>query len=584
MNHLTSLSISVAMLIAATDVYAEGVHIGYCDGNIYNDMITGQNGQAEVSAAVKITGQMLSDYASCQITSLYIGLSESATQFPETITGWLRNDLSGDNLVSASVSAQAGWLMVTFDTPLNVADYVETGIYAGFSYQQPGKYAILSIGGPKSVADACWIAKGDKWNNQNKYGVLPIEVIVEGENLSQHNLSISDITMPHYGIVPTGQDIKFWATITNHALIPATNPIVRYTTADGVLAGQIDLPMTLAYRDSRNVELSIPTTALASEAEADIDLQLVWSDDSKDEMPEDNQSSIHVSMVEQTALRQMVVEEGTGSWCGFCPRGIVGLRDMKSLYPDRFIGISIHDDDEYTIPAYDQWIRQNYFTTFPNCIINRDGNNYDPEFSILQNHLLSLDTIAEANIEIVNASVVDSTLNVKAEVTFSRSVTDAHYNVAIVVLEDQLPIVQSNYYGGGGYGKMGGFESLGSHCHIEVDDVVRGVFPSPNGDNTLIPGTIQKNEPITIEYMTEMPKYADPSQLSLVVLLINADNREITNGAKSEEIEGLPSANIHTLKTESMSDDQLFDLMGRPAHSGNRHGIFVNRNKSIILL
>lgn len=574
MKSFVNFAFSVFMLLGSTTVSAEGVHLGYCDGNIYTDMVTGQNGQAEVSAAVKITGEMLSPYASCQITSLYIGLSESATQFPETVNGWLRNDLSGENIASASVAAQGGWLTVNFDTPLNVSDYVETGIYAGFSYEQSSKLVVLSVGGPTGIDDACWIAKNDKWSNMNNRGVLPIEVVVEGEGLVQHNLSISDVTMPHYGIVQQNEDIKFRATITNQALATVSNPVLKYATTDGTVTGEITLPMTLAYRESEMVELNIPTAAFAPEAEATIDLQLDWTDGSIEEMPDDNMAQLNVSLVGKTKLRQMVVEEGTGSWCGFCPRGIVGLREMKALYPDRFIGISIHDDDEYQVDAYDQWIRANHFTTFPNSIINRDGWNYDPEFSILQNYLLHFDTVAEASVELTAASVTDGLLNVTAQVEFSRSIADAHYNMAFLVLEDQLPIVQSNYYSGGGYGKMGGFESLGSHCSIVIDDVVRCVAPSPDGDSSLIPVSIVKGEPIDVTYQLEMPEYSDQTQLTLVALLINADNGEITNAVHTREIEGLTDAAIREIKADAQGLRPRFDLMGRPV-KGTGTGIFV---------
>ena len=40
-----------------------------------------------------------------------------------------------------------------------------------------------------------------------------------------------------------------------------------------------------------------------------------------------------------------VLEEYTGTWCGWCPRGLVGLEVMKRLYPDRFIGLSYHNSD-----------------------------------------------------------------------------------------------------------------------------------------------------------------------------------------------------------------------------------------------
>ena len=40
--------------------------------------------------------------------------------------------------------------------------------------------------------------------------------------------------------------------------------------------------------------------------------------------------------------RVTVVEEGTGTWCGWCVRGIVALEYMRENYPDKFIGIGVH--------------------------------------------------------------------------------------------------------------------------------------------------------------------------------------------------------------------------------------------------
>ena len=49
---------------------------------------------------------------------------------------------------------------------------------------------------------------------------------------------------------------------------------------------------------------------------------------------------------------KVVVEEGTATWCGFCPRGIVGVQEMKKKYPDSFIGIAAHRDDPLEPTSY----------------------------------------------------------------------------------------------------------------------------------------------------------------------------------------------------------------------------------------
>lgn len=56
-----------------------------------------------------------------------------------------------------------------------------------------------------------------------------------------------------------------------------------------------------------------------------------------------------------------VLEEYTGTWCGYCPRGLVGLEVMTRLYPDRFIGLSYHNAD-------------------PMCVVN-DATKYPSDIS-----------------------------------------------------------------------------------------------------------------------------------------------------------------------------------------------------------
>ena len=51
--------------------------------------------------------------------------------------------------------------------------------------------------------------------------------------------------------------------------------------------------------------------------------------------------------------KKVVAEELTGTWCGWCIRGIVTFEEMKAKYPDTFIAIAVHGgsdvmkDEEY---------------------------------------------------------------------------------------------------------------------------------------------------------------------------------------------------------------------------------------------
>lgn len=67
-----------------------------------------------------------------------------------------------------------------------------------------------------------------------------------------------------------------------------------------------------------------------------------------------------------------VMEEGTGSWCGYCVRGAAALEYYAATYGDRFIGIGVHNDDPMEVyDYYSSWKAQSGLNSFPSAWINR---------------------------------------------------------------------------------------------------------------------------------------------------------------------------------------------------------------------
>lgn len=536
MKNFYTLAMGIAMMTAAVSASAEGIHVGYSDGK-YNPDGLGKNGSnATISAAVRITPEMLAPYASCQITSMAVALADN-NSYPEEITGWLRSDKAGENIYSASVAAAGGWLTLQFDAPINVTEFTESGVWAGFDYVQPKKLNILAIGGEPNIPDACWTAKNGAWTDFKAYGVLPIELVVEGEGLPQHDLAIKNAAIKP-NIVKLGGLMNVSGTIKNNALQSATDPCVKISFDDNVYTETIEA--TLGYRDEVNFDLALQLDPNdTQEREADIKVEVLWSDDTIDDFSADNETVVPVSFVKEVFFRKMVVEEGTGAWCGWCVRGLVGMKEMREQYPDQFLGIGVHNGDVYKVSAYDSWMSTK-ISGYPSCLINRDGKVYDPSFGQLESYLNSMNVIATMGVGI-EAKYEEGMMTLTGTVTPMISQDDADYNIAYVLIEDQLPISQANYYSGGGNGQMGGFENLPNPCNVDIDDVARDIYPKPAGYSDCIPAQITKGTPITHEVTVELPesKYSNADNLSVAILLINNKTGEVVNGEKTSQIEGL---------------------------------------------
>ncbi|MFI5202435.1 MAG: hypothetical protein ACHQNE_08605, partial [Candidatus Kapaibacterium sp.] len=54
----------------------------------------------------------------------------------------------------------------------------------------------------------------------------------------------------------------------------------------------------------------------------------------------------------QAQNRRVMLEEFTGAWCGWCPRGALAIQQIKEGYPGQIFAVSFHNDQGS--PQYDQ--------------------------------------------------------------------------------------------------------------------------------------------------------------------------------------------------------------------------------------
>jgi thiol-disulfide isomerase/thioredoxin len=80
-----------------------------------------------------------------------------------------------------------------------------------------------------------------------------------------------------------------------------------------------------------------------------------------------------------SGTRTVLLEEFTGSWCGYCPDGALKLEEMETSYATDFVGVSIHNGDAMT---FSDGIQTGFnATSFPSGMINRtlvDGQAKEP--------------------------------------------------------------------------------------------------------------------------------------------------------------------------------------------------------------
>ena len=279
-----------------------------------------------------------------------------------------------------------------------------------------------------------------------------------------------------------------------------------------------------------------------------VKFNLVNVDDEADAYAGNNIAYTNVKVKSSVPKQRFVVEEGTGTWCGWCPRGIVAFKHMSEKYPETFIGIAVHKNDALTTNSYDKLT----FNGFPNCYINRNlKNQTSPEAGTLEvMHNKAVATPPHIGVEI-EANFTDDTkkkINAKALTTFFADEQNVNYKVSFVLIENGIKgYKQSNYYSGGAHGQMGGFESLPGAASIDMDHVARMNYSFYGVDGS-IPTSVKADETVEYAAQLDVPKnIQNADNLYLVALLLNSKG-EIENAAETKVMPD-PSTSISDNRT-----------------------------------
>lgn len=230
----------------------------------------------------------------------------------------------------------------------------------------------------------------------------------------------------------------------------------------------------------------------------------------------------------------LIIEEITGTWCGWCPRGYAWLEYIRDTYPDRFLRVAAHNGDVMEVSSYNTVFTNAGIKGLPGAIINR---KYDPQLGLgftfpqlkeMAKDYLDLITNANSYGKVdLNFTPVDGSfakLAISADVEFALDIDEQNY-ISFVVTEDNVgPYKQTNYYAGQNI-DMDGWESKGRSVSTIYNDVARAFERYPGIKNGL-PKTVKKGEKYHVDYELETGKLAS-NKYNVIAILTNKQGEVI---------------------------------------------------------
>lgn len=214
-----------------------------------------------------------------------------------------------------------------------------------------------------------------------------------------------------------------------------------------------------------------------------------------------------------TFAKNAIIEDFTGTWCGWCPRVSYAIEQVKAQ-TDRVFPIAAHVGDGMQ-NSYSSALDAVYVTSgYPTAVINRDVTWTYPEPSNVA-QAVSYATGTTSSGLSLNSMVVGNNLQVYVSAAFAQSTPGA--KLVVLVLEDGILANQGNYTS-----YYGGADPI---VQFEHNHTLRHAITNVFGD--AIPNT-SANSKYDQVYTIPVPALvSDRDEMSIVAMIVGSNDKVI---------------------------------------------------------
>lgn len=456
----------------------------------------------------------------------------SAEVVPEKIS------LAGDNV-------SCGQLSVKLDTPYTIT---EEGIYVGYSLtvpavekgesltEQQSYPLLLSLGDyPNSLylrASKDFL----KWVAYNsKIGASAmIYVSLEGD-FEEYSVGLRSIASSY---VPLDKDFNVKAVISTPGAKDVSSIGYTYSVDGKSFDGSIDFNPPIAPSFIRSTDIYLPIAGLSELGKHTIDVNINKVNGMDNANPVAS-ASFDVTVLPFVPQHRPMLEEFTGTWCGWCTRGYYALETLNDLYGDAVVLAAYHDSDPMQVTD----VFPVAAGGFPSASLNRNGvedpyyGNANDGFGMRFEVAESMETAVPGDISVQATWANDEKTEIKiiSTATFFEDKVNAGYKVGYLLINNGLSgegtaWVQSNYFPSYASSYAGTELEVLTTWPAKVPGLIfNDVVVDTNGmmgvENS-IPSDVAFNEPYSSEFSYDIASNSviqDKDKLYVAAFIINPD-------------------------------------------------------------
>lgn len=597
-KYLVALVSSFMAAASLSDASAEITEFTYAEGELFS---YGQGKKENIDVAICIDNPSLEGMRLIGFRA-YLSCADGF----ENTSLWLSNELNLEDKVNApdiasydvtpvSVPYGEGNIgLLSIDLP---QPYILNGepLYLGYSITvaqnetMEQKYPMVLSEGSHSNGFYLHMSKSVlKWMDYTKKagGVAYIVALLDGD-FYENSLSIKSSEEAYAEL---GKNFEMQINVNNNggATVENLKYIYTYDNEDKIYEGSVSLPSPIQPDLTLYWPVTLTFEGISQIGPHDVNLTITEINGVENMSSQSSVSGL-VNVMPYIPQHRPLVEEFTGLWCGWCPRGWIGMDMLGEKFGPDEVTICYHNGDAMAVTStypvdFDGYpsasidridVIDPYYGTFDESV--DFGISYDVENAMNQ--------VTMADVQI-SAELVGTTVNAETSVIFMKDIKEADYELGYVLVCNGLTSpswVQQNYYAGLGSEYVGTY--LEEVCELPkraagliFNDVAVDVS-GMNGVPGSIPESIKTGETYTHAYSFDIKDNSlvqNQDNLIVTVFVIDKKTKRILNANKCD-CSGLITS------IDSLDDDniivssQYYDLNGRKIT--NPSGLVIRADK-----
>lgn len=427
-----------------------------------------------VTPYVSFPVAFVSPYAGNRITKVRIGVKAAGTN----AYLYIKNHASDSRYIYHQKidSLKSGWNDIILDTPFDITgtDDIAIGYKASFADAGGVGYSKEKF----SDGDIVYYNSENKWTSTG--GSVCIQAIVEGSNLPQNEMLIGKVASQsvNYGV----KNVTFMGVVRNVGVNNVNGYTLKYSVDKD--SSYLKVDRTVEVNASDTFAITIPSEVSGVHA---VTISIDKVNGMSDYYLPNDIATATLTVNDKALMHRVVCDEFTGMWCGWCPRGLVGLELMKKNHPDQFIAISVHGNDKLEIDSIQNYSYRPFIDSCPSapmCKVDRKFSG-DPYYDIEKIFNMAVSSENHIGYDMTATWNADSSgVNVTSTYFSDIDIDAPLYFMAYTVTEDSITgYAQHNYYAGGSNGAFYGWENKGdvtTDCYY--NDLARAVYSNFEGD------------------------------------------------------------------------------------------------------